>query len=147
MKINNLKRVTKNRKTAIVGRGGKRGKTSGRGGKGQTARAGHKIRPEWRDIIKKIPKLRGEGKSGSLNSRNEKLWPVNIGQLETVFSNGDSISPSILVKKGILEIRLGKNPKVKILALGDLTKKLNIKGCKVSGEAKTKIEKAGGTVK
>ena len=38
MKIHNLKRVTKNRKTAVVGRGGKRGKTSGRGGKGQTAR-------------------------------------------------------------------------------------------------------------
>jgi len=57
MKIHNLKRVTKNRKTAIVGRGGKRGKTSGRGGKGQTARAGHKVRPEWRDIIKKMPRV------------------------------------------------------------------------------------------
>ncbi|MEK7569526.1 MAG: hypothetical protein AAB500_01380 [Patescibacteria group bacterium] len=43
----------------IVGRGGKHAKTSGRGGKGQTARAGNKRRPELRDIIKKLPKNRG----------------------------------------------------------------------------------------
>ena len=143
MKIHNLKRVTKNRKTAIVGRGGKRGKTSGRGGKGQTARAGHKVRPEWRDIIKKMPKLRGY----TFKSYQGKFVVVNVGQLEHVFSNGDSVSPSILVKKGILETRLGKNPKVKILALGDLSKKLNISDCKVSADAKIKIEKAGGSVK
>ena len=59
MKIHNLKRVTKNRKTQIIGRGGKRGKTSGRGGKGQTARSGNKRRPELRDIIKRLPKNRG----------------------------------------------------------------------------------------
>lgn len=43
----------------MVGRGGKHAKTSGRGGKGQTARAGNKRRPELRDIIKKLPKQRG----------------------------------------------------------------------------------------
>jgi large subunit ribosomal protein L15 len=143
MKIHNLKRVTKNRKTAIVGRGGKRGKTSGRGGKGQTARSGHKVRPEWRDIIKKMPKLRGY----TFKSIQSKFVVVNVGQLDNVFSNGDSVTPAILVKKGVLEIRLGKNPKVKILALGDISKKLNISGCKVSVEAKAKIEKAGGTIK
>ena len=143
MKIHNLKRVTKNRPTAIVGRGGKRGKTSGRGGKGQTARAGHKVRPEWRDIIKKMPKLRGY----AFKSIQSKFTAVNLVQLENTFSNGDSVTPAILVKKGVLETRLGKNPKVKILALGDISKKLNISGCKVSVEAKTKIEKAGGTVK
>lgn len=42
-----------------MGRGGKHAKTSGRGGKGQTARAGNKRRPELRDIIKKLPKKRG----------------------------------------------------------------------------------------
>lgn len=143
MKIHNLKRVTKNRKTAIVGRGGKRGKTSGRGGKGQTARAGHKIRPEWRDIIKKMPKLRGY----SFNSIQEKFVVVNLAQLEAGFSNGDKVNPSTLVKKGILETRLGKNPKVKILSLGDISKKLTVSGCAVSAEAKSKIEKAGGIVK
>ena len=59
MQIHNLKRLHKNKKDRIVGRGGKHAKTSGRGGKGQTARAGNKRRPELRDIIKKLPKARG----------------------------------------------------------------------------------------
>mgnify|MGYP001582558137 FL=1 len=59
MQIHNLKRIHQNKKDRIVGRGGKHAKTSGRGGKGQTARAGNKRRPELRDIIKKLPKNRG----------------------------------------------------------------------------------------
>ena len=59
MQIHNLKRQYKNKTDRIVGRGGKHAKTSGRGGKGQTARAGNKRRPELRDIIKKLPKNRG----------------------------------------------------------------------------------------
>jgi len=59
MQIHNLKRLHKNKKDRIVGRGGKHAKTAGRGGKGQTARAGNKRRPELRDIIKKLPKNRG----------------------------------------------------------------------------------------
>lgn len=59
MQIHNLKREHPNKKDRIVGRGGKHAKTSGRGGKGQTARAGNKRRPELRDIIKKLPKKRG----------------------------------------------------------------------------------------
>lgn len=59
MQIHVLKRLHKNKKDRIVGRGGKHAKTSGRGGKGQTARAGNKRRPELRDIIKKLPKNRG----------------------------------------------------------------------------------------
>src|ERR1700681_4287028 len=59
MQIYNLKRTHKNKKDRLVGRGGKHAKTSGRGGKGQTARAGNKRRPELRDIIKKLPKNRG----------------------------------------------------------------------------------------
>jgi len=59
MQTHNLKRIHKNKKDRLVGRGGKHAKTSGRGGKGQTARAGNKRRPELRDIIKKLPKNRG----------------------------------------------------------------------------------------
>ena len=59
MQIHNLKREHKNKKDRMVGRGGKHAKASGRGGKGQTARAGNKRRPELRDIIKKLPKNRG----------------------------------------------------------------------------------------
>jgi large subunit ribosomal protein L15 len=43
-----------------IGRGGKRGKTSGRGQKGQKSRSGHKIRPAERDFIQRLPKLRGK---------------------------------------------------------------------------------------
>ena len=59
MQTHNLKRTHKNKRDRLVGRGGKHAKTSGRGGKGQTARAGNKRRPELRDIIKKLPKNRG----------------------------------------------------------------------------------------
>src|SRR3989344_6035314 len=59
MQTHDLKRTHKNKKDRLVGRGGKHAKTSGRGGKGQTARAGNKRRPELRDIIKKMPKNRG----------------------------------------------------------------------------------------
>jgi ribosomal protein L15 len=59
MQTHNLKRTHKNKKDRLVGRGGKHAKTSGRGGKGQTARAGNKRRPELRDIIKRLPKNRG----------------------------------------------------------------------------------------
>ncbi|MFA6797131.1 MAG: uL15 family ribosomal protein [Candidatus Paceibacterota bacterium] len=143
MQIHNLKRITKNKKTATVGRGGKRGKTSGRGGKGQTARAGHKVRPEVRDFIKRMPKLRGY----AFNSKNVKASVINVADLELLFVDNELVNPSTIVKKGILEIGAGKNPKVKILSNGELTKKLEISGCLVSAGAKIKIEKAGGSIK
>jgi large subunit ribosomal protein L15 len=57
----------------IVARGGKRGKTAGRGTKGQKARAGHKIRPEIRDVIKRIPKMRGRGKNSNLSIQEKPV--------------------------------------------------------------------------
>ncbi len=76
MQIHNLKRNHKNKKDRIIGRGGKHAKTSGRGGKGQTARAGNKRRPELRDIIKKLPKNRGyqfKSKKKPLILRGDKV--------------------------------------------------------------------------
>lgn len=72
MQFHSLKRKTPNKKSRQVGRGGTRGKTAGRGTKGQNARAGRKKRPELRDFIKRVPKLRGRGKSG-LRSFQKKL--------------------------------------------------------------------------
>ena len=77
MQFHNLKRKTANKKSRQAGRGGKRGKTAGRGTKGQNARAGRKKRPELRDIISKIPKLRGRGKH-SLKSRKVKLMGAEL---------------------------------------------------------------------
>lgn len=72
MQFHTLKSKTKRKKSRQVGRGGTRGKTAGRGTKGQNARAGNKKRPEIRDVIKRLPKLRGRGVS-SLKSRQTKL--------------------------------------------------------------------------
>ena len=80
MQIHNLKRIHKNKKDRLVGRGGKHAKTSGRGGKGQTARAGNKRRPELRDIIKKLPKNRGyqfKSKKKPFNLASEKILSVD----------------------------------------------------------------------
>lgn len=143
MQTNNLKRKNPNYKSSRVGRGGKRGKTSGRGTKGQNSRAGRKKRPEMRDIIKKIPKKRGY----RFNTvKQYSVYPVNLSILEKVFSNNAKITPSSLVKMKVVEMYKGKNPKVKILGTGDVSKKLNLSGCTVSEAAKAKIEKAGGKV-
>lgn len=147
MQTHNIKRKNPNYKSDRVGRGGKRGKTSGRGTKGQNARAGRKKRPEMRDIIKKLPKLRGRGKNINKTVKHYSVFTTNLEIIEKLFSKGDKITPSSLVKAGIVNLQKGKNPKVKILGKGDLTKSLNVSGCATSSEAKTKIEKAGGTVK
>ncbi len=145
MQINQLKRTHPNTPRMIVARGGKRGKTSGRGGKGQTARAGNKRRPEWRDIIKKLPKLRGRGVNQN-KSVSTKPIVVNIVHIDSVFSANENITPTTLVEKGVINLVSGKVPSVKILGVGDVTKAFKISGCAVSKTVKEKIEKAGGSV-
>jgi large subunit ribosomal protein L15 len=146
MQIHNIKRKTANKKVMLVGRGGKRGKTSGRGGKGQTARAGHKIRPEWRDFIKRMPKLRGYSFQ-SISGIKFPVFPINLSQIDDIFKAGDTVKPSTLSAKGLIQQYKGKNPLVKILATGEITKKITVVGCLVSESARGKIEKAGGQVK
>ena len=128
-----------------VARGGKRGKTSGRGGKGQSARAGNKRRPEWRDIIKRLPKLRGRGKNSN-KAFAEKPFIVNLSIIAGTFSANESVTPAILIQKGIVSSFSGRVPSIKILGDGDLSKALKVEGCYVSESAKEKIIKAGGTV-
>ncbi len=149
MQIHQLKRNTPNKKSRQVGRGGKRGKTSGRGTKGQKARAGSKLRPEMRDIIKKLPKKRGFGKNRArtVNSSVVKKSPINITVLEKMFSDGEVVSPVLLIEKGILKKIKGRIPRIKILGMGEITKKIEVEGCSVSKSAIEKIEKAGGSVK
>lgn len=131
-----------------VGRGGKRGKTSGKGHKGQNARAGNSSRPEMREIIKKIPKLRGHGKNRARTVNADKVLPtvVNVSALEVAFEKTNDVSPNTLVQLGVISSRRGKAPNVKILGNGELTRKLSISGCMVSKTAREKVEKAGGTV-
>lgn len=143
--LNTIKRTTKNKKPKLVGRGGTRGKTSGRGTKGQKARAGHKIRPHIRDIIKKYPKLRGRGKNIN-KAFVVKPATVNLFVLEKNFANGDVVTPSILLSKSLITRTKGVLPSVKILGTGTLTKKLEIFDCLVSIPTKAKIESVGGKV-
>ncbi|MES3005742.1 MAG: uL15m family ribosomal protein [Patescibacteria group bacterium] len=145
MQNHNLKRKTPNKKSALIGRGGKRGKTSGKGGKGQTARAGAKVRPEIRDTIKRLPKLRGRGKNSFLSIQTKPI-AVYLDQL-SVFKAGEKVTPKTLVDKGVTEIYKGRYPAIKILSNGDIETKLVISGCTVSAGAKVKIEAAGGSVK
>src|SRR3989344_3956552 len=86
MQLHELKPTAVRKTAKRIGRGGKRGKTSGRGGKGQTARTGNSTRPEMRDFIKKLPKLRGHGKNRSrtVNGERETVFPVNMARLEAV---------------------------------------------------------------
>ncbi len=142
MQLHNLKRKTTNKGVKRVGRGGGRGKTAGRGTKGQKARAGHRIRPDVREKLKKLPKLRGY----AFNSIELKPAVINLSVLESMFAAGDAVNPIMLRERGAIRGRKGVARAVKILGDGELTKKLVITGCTVSASAKTKIEKAGGTI-
>lgn len=142
MQLNDLKRVTPNKSQKRVGRGGGRGKTSGRGTKGQKARAGHRIMPAIREQLKKLPKRRGY----SFKSIQDKPFVINLGQLDKVFSAGDVINPKTLAERGVMRITAARPMQVKILGDGEVSKKLTVSGCLVSASAKAKIEKAGGSV-
>jgi large subunit ribosomal protein L15 len=148
MQLHELQPKTKRKKSRTIGRGGKRGKTSGRGMKGQTARTGNSTRPEMREFIKKLPKLRGHGKNRALTVNAERVRPIviNLMALETAFATGAMINPNALVAQGLIRRKGRKAPMVKILATGDISKKFLISSCSVSLAARAKIEAQGGSV-
>ncbi len=148
MQLHELTPATIRKTAKRIGRGGKRGKTSGRGGKGQTARAGNSTRPEMRDFIKKLPKLRGHGvnRAATVNAERVRAIAVNVSTLDAAFAAGDTVTPKTLVAMKVTTLVAKRAPKVKILATGEITKALTIEGCDISATAKTKIEKAGGKV-
>jgi len=139
-----FKRIHKNKRSISIGRGGTRGKTSGRGTKGQKARSGHKIRPEIRDFIKRLPKLRGRGKNSN-RGIVEKPMAVSLSAIEKAFTVGDKVNPSTLRLKGLIRYRESSVAPVKILG-GEITKKLSFSNVFVSESAKALIEKVGGSV-
>ena len=143
MQLHELKPTAPRKSAKRVGRGGKRGKTSGKGHKGQKARAGNSSRPEMREIIKKLPKLRGHGvnRARTVNAERDLPIVVNVAALE-VFEAGATVSPKTLVTAGIVAAPRKRAPKVKILGQGELTKKLNVEDCQVSQSAKEKLAEA-----
>ncbi len=141
MQINTLKaRKLKTKKR--VGRGGVNGTYSGKGMKGQKSRSGYSRRATWEGgrttLIAATKKNRG------FKSRNAKNQIVNLSILEKKFKDGDTVDLTSLIKAKIVK---KVSAPVKILGVGELTKKLTVKDVLVSVTAKERITKAGGEVK
>jgi len=143
MQIHQLQPKHKNRGKKRVGRGGKKGTYSGHGMKGQKSRAGRKMVPIIRELIKKYPKLKGYRRVALQNYSAV----ASLDTLEKFFGNGETVSPKSLIEKGIARKIKGGIPEIKILGKGKLTKKLVVENCKLSAGAKDAIEKAGGIIK
>ena len=132
----------KNRKRVGRGNSGKGGTTAGRGQKGQKSRSGGGKRPGFEGgqmkLAMRLPKL-----PGFTNHWRVEYAPVNVGRLDALFEDGAVVDADALVAKNI--IKKATMP-VKLLADGDLTKKLTIRVDKASAAARAKVEAAGGTV-
>jgi len=143
MQLHQISPIQKQKTKKRVGRGGAHGTFSGRGVKGQKSRAGAKIRPAWRDLIKQIPKKRGYRFKPALSSQ----LIINLSILNKVFKEGEVVSPESLLGKQLISRIKGIIPDIKILGNGEINKKLILKGLKISRPAKEKIKKAGGEIK
>ena len=135
--------VGANKKKRIVGRGqgSGRGTTSGKGHKGQQARSGGKTYIGFEGG--QMPLYRRLARRGFSNYPFKKEWQIiNLDDIEKRFEALETVDIVSLIKKGLIK----KTLPVKILADGNLTKKLNFKVAAVSASAKEKIEKAGGSV-
>lgn len=139
MLINELKvkSSAKTKPKKRVGRGGKRGSFSGRGIKGQKARSGHRIRPAERDLIQRLPKLRGFKNRRLGNSLTLTLDKLNNLQSKVV-------SIPILKKAGVLNQNF--RGRIKIVARGKIEKPITIVGIPVSAAASEMIRAAGGAI-
>jgi len=132
-----------NKKKRILGRGqgSGRGTTAGKGNKGQKARSGGKTYVGFEGG--QMPLYRRLAHRGFSNYPFKQEWQiVNLGEIDKRYESGETVDQSSLYKKGLVKDALP----VKVLANGDLSKKLSFKVDGVSASAKEKIEKAGGDV-
>ncbi|MBU7456041.1 50S ribosomal protein L15 [Leuconostoc fallax] len=140
MKLNELQPAEGSRQVRNrVGRGTSsgNGKTAGRGQKGQKARGKTRLGFEGGQM----PLYRRIPKRGFTNISRKEYAVVNLDKLNS-FNDGDEVTPTLLIENGIV-----KNQKsgVKILAVGQLEKKLTVKAHKFSAAAVAAIEQAGGS--
>ncbi len=137
--------IQKRRLKRRVGRGlgSGQGKTGGRGYKGQFASAGARL-PGITFIGGQTPLFRRIPKRGFTNGQFAKKFNVvNVGDIDALFNDGDEVNADTLRAKGLAKKSLAG---VRILAEGDVTKKLNFTVNFTSAAAKAKIEAKGGTV-
>ena len=141
--LNNTVKINKLKKKLGRGIGSGKGKTSGRGIKGQKSRSGVAIKSFEGG---QMPLYRRLPKRGFKNAPFKKEYAVlNLSQIENAFSDGE-VSREILISKGLLKGELRRRP-IKILGTGALTKSLVFKGIeKFSNSAKEAIAKVGGTI-
>ena len=133
-----------NKKKRIVGRGSSsgRGTTAGRGNKGQQSRSGGKVYIGFEGG--QMPLFRRIAHRGFSNYPFKKEYEeINLRDLEIKYADGETVNAETLSSKGLLK---KIDMPVKILANGEITKKLSVVVDKISASAKEKIEKAGGTV-
>jgi large subunit ribosomal protein L15 len=156
MQLSSLKPKHPRKSHKRIGRGGKRGTTSGSGTKGQKGRAGASVRPGFRGgdnrIWQLFPKLRGaSSKPGNKSPHRKHRFyrvhharpaEVNLRSLEA-FKAGDTVSPATLAEKGL--VPAGAKA-VKVLGSGDLKRALSFTGVAISASARAKVEKAGGSI-
>lgn len=140
MQLHQLVPKTKLKREKRVGRGDK---TAGRGTKGQKARAGAKIRPALRDLLKKIPKRRGS----SFRPFRPKPAVVALAAVARRFAAGETVSPQALLAKGLVRRIKGRIPAVKVLGGAPLAKRLAFRGIALSASARAAVEAAGGGVR
>lgn len=132
----------KRRKRIGCGESSGHGKTSGKGNKGQMARAGRGIRPGFEGG--QMPMHRRLPKKGFNNAAfQDKIEVVNVGELNDAFQDGATVNEAALREVGLVSRTCDA---IKILGTGDLARKLTIQGAKVSATAREKIEKAGGSI-
>lgn len=141
--LHNLKPAegaTRKRKRVGRGPGSGQGKTAGRGHKGQRSRSGYSRR--WGFEGGQMPLVRRIPKRGFTNIFRVGYQVVNLRDLDRVFADGDTVTPEVLAEKGL--IRGGSKP-VKVLASGELGKKLTVQAHAFSKNAQAAIEDAGGS--
>lgn len=137
MQLHQLKSKHKRLRSKRIGRGGKKGASSGWGiGKRGTSQ------PRIREVFKRYPKIRGSRAHTQVFLHEH----VSIAALEKNFASEETVNPEILLKRNVTKRVKGNTPKVKILGPGELTKPLVVEGCEVSKNAQTIIEKAGGKI-
>jgi large subunit ribosomal protein L15 len=129
----------RSRKRVGRGPGSGNGKTAGKGHKGQKSRSGYSHRFGFEGG--QMPLVRRLPKRGFTNIYRVEFQVVNLRDLERVFADGDTVSPEILVEKGLAR---GGKRLVKVLGDGKLQKKLIVKVHKFSASARAGIENAGG---
>jgi large subunit ribosomal protein L15 len=130
----------KPRKRVGRGPGSGLGKTSGRGEKGQKSRSGYSRRFGFEGG--QMPLTRRIPKRGFTNIFRVEFQVINLRDLERLFADGDAVTPASLKEKGLL--RRSGQP-VKVLANGELTKKLKVEAHGFSAAARARIEAAGGS--